>query len=460
MNNTAPFTKADVVACFGSAAQHLPHNLSVSGVCTDTRTLVPGNAFIALQGERFDGHQHIAEAIRKGASLIVAEAKAVQGKPTNSAPFVFVESTVHALGTLAWYHRKRFSIPVVAIGGAAGKTSTKDLAAHVLSERFTVLKTEANFNNQIGTPLTLLALTSEHTAAVVEIGTNQPGEIELLSAMVQPTHGLITQIGKEHLEQLISLDGVEQEEMALFEFLIDTGGTMLINADDERIVRWCSQRSGKGLSFGVEHDADIHARVTFDHKLHPTIHVVLPDTALRATMHTFGYAAALNAVATVAVARVLGLSAHEIKHGLEGYLPNEPHGYARMVTESANGLVVLNDTYNANPDSMAVALRTLSAYPAEQRIAVLGDMRELGQRTAEEHIAILELALASADTVVVYGHEFSSAVRYLNKNVHVCDSHKQCALVVLAEAKPGAAVLVKGSRGLEMEHVITYLKEH
>jgi len=231
MTNTATFTQPDLVTMFGPAAASLPTDLTITGISTDTRTLVPGNAFIALRGERFDGHDKIEEALQKGARLILTED--ISRVPPRATALA-CGSTLHALGTFAWFHRRRFSIPVVAIAGAAGKTSTKDVVAHVLASTMSVLKTEANYNNQVGTPLTLLQLTHEHGAAVIEIGTNEPGEIEILCAMVQPTHGLITNIGKEHLEKLVDLDGVEKEETALFDYLRDHHGVALVNVDDDR----------------------------------------------------------------------------------------------------------------------------------------------------------------------------------------------------------------------------------
>ena len=216
MTNTASFNHADLTAIFGVGASDVPKDIAVTGVSTDSRTLKPGNAFVALKGDRFDGHDHIPQAVEAGAVLIIASDDTSSAGDT---PKIRVQDTLHALGSFGWYHRRRFHIPVIAIAGASGKTSTKDLTAHVLAQRYMVLKTIANNNNQIGTPLTLLQLTAKHDVAVIEIGTNEPGEIETLTAMVQPTHGLITTIGPEHLEKLVDLDGVEKEETALFDYL-------------------------------------------------------------------------------------------------------------------------------------------------------------------------------------------------------------------------------------------------
>lgn len=463
MDNRATFSAADLLSCFGDAAAALPSTFHATGVSTDTRTLEPGSVFVALRGEHFDGHEHVEAAFLAGARLCIVEAdnpisrtKSHEWLASNK-PIIMVPSTLHALGTLGWYHRRRFAIPVVAVAGSAGKTSTKELTAHVLSENYTVLKTQANYNNRIGTPLTLLQLDESHTAAVIEIGTNEPGEIELLAAMVQPTHGIITQIGKEHLEKLIDLDGVEREETALFEYLRDHDGVLLVNADDQRLRSWYARNGGKGLTFSVDSPADFQVQLSFNESLNPSIHHVAPDGGMRATMSTVGLAAGLNAIAAFAVGKALGMHVAQIKHGLESYQPPAVHGYARMVVERIDGFSVLNDTYNANPESMAMALRTLAQFPSTTRIAVLGDMRELGDAAHTEHVQILELAVQVADAVLTVGSEFAQAATTYS-SVHVCPNASECVAVLRTIATAGAAILVKGSRGIQMEQVITELK--
>lgn len=465
MNNTVPLSYQDLVSCFGQAATHLPHNISATGVSTDSRTLQAGNIFVALRGETFDAHHHIQSAFDKGAVACIVEQEALGSEQlsllsnTDSANrLITVANTLHALGTLAWYHRRGFDIPILAVAGSAGKTSTKDLVAHVLGQEFSVLKTQANYNNKVGTPLTLLMLDSSVSAAVIEIGTNEPGEIEYLTAMVQPTHGIITQIGKEHLEKLIDLDGVEREETALFDYLKDHGGSIIVNANDERLIAWYRRNGVRGLLFGVDVDADIRVDVSFDSHLHPIIHVVAADGGMRATLQTVGYAAALNGVAAFACAKAMGMHVADIKRGLESYAPPPSHGYARMVIEEIADVAVLNDTYNANPESMRMALRTLRAYNTQQRIAILGDMRELGSSAPEEHSSILSEALESADVVIVMGSDFTRAAIQF-PGVHVCDSPEACAVCLCSQKKAGAAVLVKGSRSLRMEDVISTLRD-
>ncbi len=464
MTNVAAFNNSDLLAVLGPAATHLPTEVVVRGVSTDTRTLEPGNAFIALIGERFDAHSLVLDAFEKGASLAVVDEQWLTSAPDSiRSRCVGVASTLHALGSFAWWHRKRFEIPVIAIGGAAGKTSTKDVVAHVLGVAMNVLKTPGNLNNQIGTPLTLLQLAPSHEAAVIEIGTNEPGEIETLCAMVQPTHGLITNIGKEHLEKLRDLDGVEREETALFDYLADHGGVAFVNNDDARL-RQHAWRLTKCVTFGIDTDANVRPTVRFDAALHPDLHMVYGDFTFRAVMQTQGLAAARNAVCAVAIAWTLNCTADEVRLGLQTFQPPPSHGYARMsveAIESLHNVVVLNDCYNANPESVTLALDTLARYPASTRIAVLGDMRELGHAAATEHADVLRYACSIADHVVLYGQEFQAALETTPfvTNAVWCSTHEACANAVRDFATAGTAVLVKGSRGCTMEHVITALRQ-
>ncbi|MBI2794658.1 MAG: UDP-N-acetylmuramoyl-tripeptide--D-alanyl-D-alanine ligase [Ignavibacteria bacterium] len=456
------FDHHDLLAIAGDAADAIPDTVVVKGVSTDTRTLAPENAFLALRGENFDGHEYVDQAFDKGASIAVIDVVRFPdyAQRWRGRPIVAVADPLHTLGSFAWYHRRRFDIPVIAIAGAAGKTSTKDITAHVLSEAMRVLQTERNFNNRIGTPHTLLKLTGEHEAAVIEIGTNEPGEIELLSAMVQPTHGLITNIGKEHLEKLIDLDGVEHEETALFDYLTDNGGLLFVNVDDERLQRYGYHgHHGRSITFGIENEADIRLQVTFDEELHPTIHLVKGTTTLHAHMHTVGLASAYNATCAVAVAWSLNYNAHQIKQGLESYQPPTPHGYARMTVERIGGLAVLNDTYNANPESMKMSLKTLAMYPAQRRLAVLGDMRELGYAALDEHLSVLEHALQSADLVIIIGETFRLALQNRRASHAIeADSFESAARMIRESTHDGSVVLIKGSRGMQMENVILHLR--
>lgn len=461
MTNAARFSYDDLQIIAGGAAAHLPRSISICGVSTDTRTLVPGNVFVALRGENFDGHDHIPTAIAKGAALIIAEHAHESGMADGNSgdvPLLIVPSTLQCLGSFGWYHRGRFTIPIVAIAGAAGKTSTKDLTAHVLSSTMRVLKTQANYNNQIGTPLTLLQLTDEHDVAVIEIGTNEPGEIETLCAMVQPTLGLITNVGKEHLEKLIDLDGVEREETALFDWLREHNGLAFVNMDDERLQKYGTTFT-RCITFGIESTAEIHPTISFDADVRPTVHIVHGTFTFRAQMRAHGLAAAYNAACALAVAWAMQIHPADVQEALSTYEPPITHGYGRMSVERVAGLTILNDSYNANPESMVMALRTLRHFPAEHRVAVLGDMRELGAASEEEHVHIISVAENNADLVILIGEEFRRAIESTeDERVVFHETHRGCAVDLLDHVGQGVVVLVKGSRGMHMERVIEHLQ--
>ncbi|MBI3235015.1 MAG: UDP-N-acetylmuramoyl-tripeptide--D-alanyl-D-alanine ligase [Bacteroidetes bacterium] len=454
--NSTGFTHSELVGLFGTEnVFNLP--TCMIGVSTDTRTLKKENIFIALKGENFDGHDVIGVAKGKGASVLIIEKKYYEKLSTEieSYPHILVESTLAALGILGQYHRNRLTVKIVAIAGAAGKTSTKDLTAHLLSQKFITHKTEANYNNQIGVPLTLLQLTSEHEAAVIEIGTNEPGEIEILSQICNPTHGLITNIGKEHLEKLIDLDGVEQEETALFRALSSNGGKILINMDDERLRKY-SEVYPNSLKFGIESSSTIQAEVKFNSRIQPSL--TFPLQGFATQMQTIGLAAAYNAIAAVAIGISLGMTNKEICMGLESYISPEAHGYGRMNLEVINNFTLINDCYNANPESMLIALKTLQLFPVNgKRIAVLGDMRELGESSAIEHRSIIAQAVLIADEVIVIGDEMREASTDSPK-VKKASSKHDCVEILSSVISEGDVLLVKGSRGMQMEEVITGLK--
>ena len=235
-----------------------------------------------------------------------------------------------------------------------------------------------NYNNQLGIPLVLLQLRNDYDIAVLEMGTNEPGEISILTNYIEPTHGLITNIGKEHLEKLIDLDGVDLEETYLFGFLHKGNGTAFINLDDVRLEKYLILLEKKSY-LGISDKATIRGTIDIDNKLHPKMDIYFNDRHIKAALKTFGYTSGLNAIAAAAVGLHFDLDDTHIKNGLESFIQETGHGYARMVVENIKGLRIINDCYNANPDSMLAALNTLKNIKTSNKIAVLGDMRELGE---------------------------------------------------------------------------------
>lgn len=472
-SNAAPFRHTDLVQVFGeSACAGISKAVQTHGVSTDTRTLEAGNLFVALRGERFDGHTLVWEALGKGASAVLVESRERASVEAN-APIVTVPNTLHALGRLAHFHRQRFTIPVLAVAGSAGKTTTKEMTARLLSEHFTVLKTEGNLNNQVGVPLTLLRLTEEHSAAVIEIGTNEPGEIAILSEMVAPTHGIITNIGKEHLEKLIDEDGVEQEETALLRYLADNGGTTFINTNDARLRKY---RHSVGISYGLAEDGltpDICATFTLKPSTHAVLSITNNRTSERCEAHlqSVGITGARNGLAAAAVGFGLGLTAEQIQRGLEGFRPaTSEAGYGRMVAEeitlsSDRKITLLNDCYNANPTSMYAALETLAATSTPRRIALLGDMRELGAVSESEHDALLAILHSASwlSLAVLTGSEMEAAYkRFTQKHgtttsLVYCSTNAECTFTLTNILQTGDVLLAKASRGVRLEEALELL---
>lgn len=467
--NRAEFSTRDLIRLFGEDALiTVDDTWSSRGISTDTRSIEPGNLFVALCGETTNGHHYLATALERGAAGAIVQSDAGEwySPLIGKLPLIAIEDTLVALGSLASLHRHRFSIPVVAVAGSAGKTSTKEMTADVLAQRFTVLRTEGNKNNRIGAPLTLLGLTEEHTAAVVEIGTNEPGEIAVLAELVAPTHGVITNIGKEHLEKLIDLDGVEREETTLFAYLFAHRGTACINMDDERLRDYLRQTHC--ISYGLTHAANITATVELDEAVRPRLQLTIGATTTEVNLRATGLASASNALAAAAVGHALGLSTSEIKAGLETFQPASHHGYGRMVALSLNGYTLLNDCYNANPTSMYAALETLRAMQCSgKKIAVLGDMRELGESAAQEHLDLLRRAVLHDrfPVVLLTGSEMKRAFEQFRSEhddhatLHFYDSNSECTEVLRSMIQEGDVVLVKGSRGIKMEEIVQALQQ-
>jgi len=448
----------------------------VRGFSTDSRAVEKGQVFVALRGEHFDGHAFVDAAAARGAvAAIVSRAWGEVAR--TSLPLVIVEDTLAAYGAIARAHRASFEIPVVAVGGSNGKTTTKDLIAHLLGGSQTVLATEGNLNNLIGVPATLLRLRPEHTVAVVEIGTNTPGEIAQLCTIVQPTHGIITSIGREHLELLGSIEGVAREEGALFEWLAGHKGRGFVNLDDRHVAR-LGKDLKRSTTYGRGEKAQVRVKiVSTDRFGAPCIALTTRMGRGTATVTTQlampGRHAAGNAAAAASVALTLGVPLAEVGARLGTFRPAvSGSGYARLAPMTgAVGEAILNDTYNANPDSVIAALKTLgSIRPGRggRRIAVLGDMLELGRGAAEEHRAIGREIVAGGRVHIALFHGplmrhahhvvYNSARRgeTATRSFHFAEREGMIE-AVLALAAPEDVILVKGSRGMRMELAVTAL---
>lgn len=434
---------------------------SYPAVCTDTRQLVPGCLFVALAGERYDAHRFLAEAVKNGAAALVVEAGRAALVPPGCAVFE-VQSTLSALGGLARFHRERFQIPVGAVTGSNGKTTTKELVAAILETRGPALRTSGNLNNEVGVPLTLFGLEPRHVAAVIEMGMNHKGEIARLAQIARPDAGLITVVQAAHLEGLGSIEGVALAKGELF-FNLKPGGTAVVNADDPRIAAQAKASGANALTFGRGEAAQVRlVAIEPSGKTGLSITVREGGRDWPIALRLIGEHNAMNATGAFALGLALGYRPEECVRGLEA-----AQGHARrlQVYEAPGGVTVVDDCYNANPASMAAALDVLGALAAEGRaVAVLGDMLELGSGEAQEHQALGRRASDSAALVAFFGPRSQGAFEVAAKKLGGAAAHfldlGELTRWLAPQLKPGDVVLVKGSRGMRLERAVDALVGH
>ena len=433
-----------------------------SGVSTDSRAIASGELFVALRGERFDGHAFVPEVLAKGAAAALVE------RDWNPAavglPLLRVDDTRLALGRLAAHWRRQFVLPVIGITGSNGKTTVKEMCAAILCEHErrerrdpaqTVLATRGNLNNEIGVPLMLLGLGAGHRAAVLEMGMNHPGEIATLTRIVRPSVALVNNAQRAHLAGLGTLEAVARAKGEIFAGL-DRDGCAVINADDRHAALWREMASGRRIiGFGIEHPAEVRAQVellAFGSRLR----IDAGDGRVEFALPVPGRHNAGNALAAASACLALGISldtvagALSVYSGVKGRLQRRP---------GLGGSVLIDDTYNANPDSMRAALDVLAAQPG-RRIFVMGDMGEVGADAAAVHCEIGEYAKTRhIESLFALGEHSAEAVRSFGADARHCSDPEQ----LLAELRPclggDVTVLIKGSRFMRMERVADALAE-
>ncbi|MEW6219185.1 MAG: UDP-N-acetylmuramoyl-tripeptide--D-alanyl-D-alanine ligase [Thermodesulfobacteriota bacterium] len=444
-----------------------PADATVAGIGTDSRALTAGQAFVALMGERFDGHAFLPAALEHGAGALVVSRLP---DPLPPVPVVLVEDTLTALGDLAaWHRRCHPSCCVLAVTGSAGKTTVKEMTAAILSQRWRILKTEGNRNNLIGLPLTLLGLTARHRAAVLEMGMNRPGEIARLAAIADPALGCITNVQPVHLEGLGDLAGVARAKEELFANL-RPAARLVVNLDDP-LVRVMARRYPQAqLTFGLRRGALIRAtRIRSLGRDGVAFTLDLPDGRVRVRLAALGRHNVTNALAAAALAHGAGCSPEQVATGLAAF---RPHSQRLEIRTLADGRLLMVDCYNAAPGSMAAALATVAELAAGRRaVAILGDMLELGPAAAAAHRQLGEQVAAHgfagllacgqfAETVVAGaragGLKPDEAKAMAGKEAIVAELAAWTAAGRLAA---GDWLLVKGSRGMRMETIVTALTQ-
>jgi len=455
-------TVADIVAATGAS---LPAGCTplaaFSGVGTDSRTLDPGELFVALRGEHFDGHEFVAAALAGGAEAALVDC-VVPG--VDGSRLLVVGDTLRALGDLAALMRRRSSMRVVAVTGSNGKTTTKEMIAaiceHACAPRHKVLKTQGNLNNLIGLPLTLLRADGDEAVGVLELGMNQPGEIARLTEIARPDFAVVTNVGHAHLERLGSLAGVAEEKGELYAGL-PNDAVIAVNQDDEWVVRIAARFRGRRVTFG--RDGDVQAAAVRNFGVDGMgFDLVIDDERRPVRLPFVGVHNVANALAAAALAHAMGIGLDAIVAGLS----RRSAAQMRMqVIRLANGVTVINDAYNANPESTEAALRAVQLLPGRS-VAVLGDMWELGSGGRRAHREIgARVASLGFDELFVVGalaDEIEAGALEVGMpaaHVHVLASNAAAAEAVRAAWRGGDVVLVKGSRGMRMEEIVCALED-
>ena len=432
----------------------------VENVCLDSRQAKAGDLFFAIRGEKFDGHDFIAEVASKNVAAMVFEKKKVPVVNLN-CPLLAVKNVRAALGKLAAAYRRQFDLPVIAVAGSNGKTTVKELLASVLRQKFLTLWSEASFNNDIGVPMTLLRLGKTHQVAVLEVGTNHPGELAPLVKMVQPKYGIITNIGREHLEFFGDIAGVAQEEGALAE-LLPSDGKIFLDGDSEWVDKIVARTKAQVVRVGTGKNNDWRAKKIRLDKNGVTFQVesAKKDFAGEYRVNLLGRHQVFNTLFVIAVGGELGLSRAEIQRGLVECQPAK----MRLNFWEVNGVRVLDDCYNANADSAIAALETLCGLPLQgRRVAVLGDMAELGAHSESAHAEIgrraAELEVGQLFAVGKMAAVVGQAARDAGlMRVFEFPGVEGALGAIKNFLKPGDVVLLKASRSSRLERIAEMLK--
>jgi UDP-N-acetylmuramoyl-tripeptide--D-alanyl-D-alanine ligase len=438
---------------------------SFSKISTDSRTLDPGDLFVALKGEQFDGHQFLEQAVSRGAAgvIVALEEQKTSGLQDLQIPAVGVPDTLRAFGDLAESWRRHYPIPLVAITGSNGKTTTKEMVAAIFSQSWRVLKNHGTFNNLVGVPLTLLQLNSSHQAAVIELGMNQPGEIERLTEITHPEVGMITNIQPAHLEGLGSLAGIQAAKGELFAGMAETS-TIVVNIDDPRVMNVASSFGGRQVRYSTTGgSADITLEQVVSMDLDGSRFLLkLQEETVEIHLPVLGRHHIMNAVAAAAVAWALNRPSSTIVAALAEFHPVDK----RMEILTLPGDIhIINDSYNANPGSMAAALETLIHLKKQGKtLAVLGDMLELGEDSSALHRQVGGIvAREGVDHLLAMGEQASHLLAgaaeagMSNDRLTQASNHQEMATQVSSLLAAGDWLLVKGSRGMRMEKVVEIL---
>ncbi len=427
------------------------HFLEFPYVCTDTRDIKPNSIFFALKGENFNANQFAEKAIQAGCSLAVIDEEQYK----IDSRFILVDDVLTALQELASYHRKQLSIPIISITGSNGKTTSKELMNAVLSEKYKVQATKGNLNNHIGVPLTLLSITKEHEMAIVEMGANHQGEIAMLCNLAEPDYGMITNIGKAHLEGFGGAEGVIKAKSEMYTFIKQSNGALFVNNDNE-LLKGLS-KGIKQITYGTSDECDfigkfIESNPFVKLKCKAKSDSTSIDDKPEIATQLIGKYNLENILAAACIGNHFQLSEEQIKAGLEKYVPSNNRS---QVMQTKRNLLLL-DAYNANPSSMQAAIENFAQMNQPNKMVILGDMLELGTESTKEHEAIVALLdKKNITNVVLVGWHFTEAGR--NTSAKTFDTSEEATNYLLQQEIKNTTILIKGSRGIKLEKVVEVL---
>lgn len=424
----------------------------ISSIVTDSRKVKKDSLFAAIVGERVDGHNFIPSCIEAGAICSICEKT-----PLDNSPHILVENTKQALIDIATAYRLTFSIPFIGISGSVGKTTTKEMIASVLSQKYKVHKTQGNFNNDLGVPLTLFALEEDTEIAVIEMGISDFGEMTVLSKIVKPDVCVLTNIGKCHLECLIDRDGVKKAKTEMFDYMRQ-GGTVFLCGDDDKLSEIKEVQGKSPVFFGLSADCVYSAdSITSDNESKTDFTVKYPEGEFTATVFGLGKHMVSNALGATALGKHFGLTDEEIAQGIAEY---KPAGSRQNVIKTEK-LTIIDDCYNANPASMRASVETLAGFEG-RRVAILGDMKELGSQEDELHCELGRfLVEKNLDLVVAIGDLALNIYKEARPHID-CEwfqTVEEAKLELYEMLTIGDTVLVKASHSMKFEEIVDYIKE-
>ncbi|MDD4644801.1 MAG: UDP-N-acetylmuramoyl-tripeptide--D-alanyl-D-alanine ligase [Bacteroidales bacterium] len=415
-------------------------------ICTDSRKVFPGCLYFSLKGEHFDGNAFAADALSKGCACAIVDDPAVVADER----YVLVPDVLTFMQELASYHRSLLTIPVIGLTGTNGKTTTKELIQSVLKQKYLTIATSGNLNNHIGVPLTVLSANAETEILIVEMGANHPGEIDFLCHIARPTHGLITNIGKAHLEGFGSFEGVIRTKNELYSWIKSTGGKLFVNTDDPLLNTLV--KDYPSVSYGVSATADISGSALNMERNLSVIWETADGGPEMVNSHLTGGYNLQNILAAISVGRYFGLSNDQIRVGIESYIPENMR--SQWIQTDHN--VLFLDAYNANPSSMALSIDHFASLHLPDSVAILGDMFELGVYSDEEHLNIIKLAeTKNFGRLLFAGRNFFS---FKNKYPFLFFEDIGTLKGYLEQNQiSGCQILIKGSRGMKLEQLVPYL---